>query len=105
MKQAWRWFGPNDPVTLDVVRQVGATDIVSALHHVPRVRRGRSVMSSATAISIESTPPGRSPLRWSVIESIRVADDIKRYGVGAKQSITAWIASLDAAAPNATSPV
>jgi mannonate dehydratase len=98
MRQAWRWFGPNDPVTLDAVRQAGATDIVSALHHVPPgeawtrgdVERHRNL--------IESTPPGRMPLRWSVIESIPVADDIKRHGTHAKQSIAAWIASLEAAA-------
>ncbi|MBM6594375.1 mannonate dehydratase [Microvirga pudoricolor] len=98
MRQAWRWFGPNDPVTLDTVRQAGATDIVSALHHVPPgeawtledVERHRSI--------IETTPPGRSPLSWSVIESIPVADDIKRHGAGATQSIAAWIASLEAAA-------
>jgi mannonate dehydratase len=98
MRQAWRWFGPNDPVTLDAVRQAGATDIVSALHHVPPgeawtlgdVERHRNF--------IESTPPGRSSLRWSVIESIPIADDIKRHGAHAKQSIAAWIASLEAAA-------
>jgi mannonate dehydratase len=98
MKQAWRWFGPTDPVTLDTVRQAGATDIVSALHHVPPgeawspsdVERHRNL--------IETTPPGRSPLTWSVVESIPVADDIKRQGAGAKQSIAAWITSLEAAA-------
>jgi mannonate dehydratase len=98
MRQAWRWFGPTDPVTLDIVRQAGATDIVSALHHVPPgeawspsdVERHRNL--------IETTPPGRSPLTWSVVESIPVADDIKRQGAGAKQSIAAWITSLEAAA-------
>jgi mannonate dehydratase len=98
MRQAWRWFGPTDPVTLDAVRQAGATDIVSALHHVPPgeawlpgdVERHRNL--------IETTPPGRTSLTWSVVESIPVADDIKRQGAGAKKSIEAWIASLEAAA-------
>src|ERR671910_1563273 len=98
MRQAWRWFGPTDPVTLDAVRQAGATDIVSALHHVPPGDAWSSDDVERHRNLIETTPPGRSPLTWSVVESIPVADDIKRHGAGAKQSIAAWIASLEAAA-------
>ena len=47
---------------------------------------------------IETSPPGRSPLRWSVVESIPIPDDVKRLGGEAKQSIEAWIASMEAVA-------
>ena len=98
MKEAWRWFGPQDPVALDHVRQAGATDIVSALH---QLKPGAVWTEAAVAERknlIETTPPGRKPLYWSVVESIPIPDDVKRLGKGAKQSIEAWIASLQAVA-------
>jgi mannonate dehydratase len=98
MKQAWRWFGPNDPVTLDHVRQAGATDIVSALHHVPPGEAWTREEVKRHQDFVETTPPGRTPLTWSVVESIPVADDIKRQGSDAKRSVEAWIASLQAVA-------
>ncbi|MBV9634997.1 MAG: mannonate dehydratase [Methylobacteriaceae bacterium] len=98
MRQAWRWFGPDDPVNLDHIRQAGATDIVSALHDVaPGVAWTREGVETRQRI-IEDTPPGRTPLVWSVVESIPLADEIKRLGKGAKGAIEAWIASLEAVA-------
>jgi mannonate dehydratase len=98
MRQAWRWFGPKDPVKLDHVRQAGATDIVSALHHVPPGEAWTRADVDRHRDLIEATPTGRTPLAWSVIESIPIADDIKRQGRDAARSIEAWIASLEAVA-------
>ena len=89
MIEGWRWFGPQDPVSLDDVRQAGATDIVSALHQTPI---GAVWTESAIAERkdfIEATPPGRTPLRWSVVESIPIPDDVKRRGAIATRSIEA----------------
>ena len=98
MKQGWRWFGPSDPVTLDHARQAGVTDIVSALHHVPPGVAWTREQVEARRALIEVGPADRTPLRWSVVESIPVADEIKRHGRAARGAIAAWIASLEAVA-------
>src|ERR1700733_3180344 len=100
MLQAWRWYGPKDYVSLDDVRQAGATDIVNALHEAPPgVEWTKAAVAEAKQL-IEETPPGRSPLRWSVVESIPVPDDVKRLGRAASASIDVWIASMEAVAAN-----
>ena len=100
MLQAWRWYGPGDNVSLDDVRQAGATDIVNALHEAPPgVEWTRTAVADRKRL-IEETPPGRSALRWSVVESIPVPDDVKRLGAAAAPSIDVWIASMEAVAVN-----
>lgn len=98
MRQGWRWFGPEAPVTLDDVRQTGATNIVSSLHQVPIGRAWTESDVSERKAMIENTPPGRSSLTWSVVESIPIPDAVKRKGGQAKAEIEAWIASLEAVA-------
>ena len=100
MLQAWRWYGPNDNVSLDDVRQAGATDIVTALHEaLPGVEWTRAAVAARKRL-IEDAPAGRSALRWSVVESIPVPDEVKRLGGVAKTSIDVWIASMEAVAAN-----
>jgi mannonate dehydratase len=97
MRQGWRWYGPDDPVTLDHVRQAGATEIVSALHQfAPGEPWPQKAVAERKAI-IENTPGDRVPLRWTVVESIPVPDDILLQG-GAARSIDTWIESLRACA-------
>ena len=96
--QGWRWYGPDDPVSLDDIRQAGATDVVTALHQVPIGEAWTRAAVEQRKEIIENGPPGRSPLTWSVVESIPVPDDVKRLGGKATRSIEAWIASLEAVA-------
>ncbi|WFU50792.1 mannonate dehydratase [Sinorhizobium terangae] len=98
MRQGWRWFGPDAPVTLDDVRQAGATNVVSALHQVPIGEAWTEEAVRERQSLIESTPAGRTPLKWSVVESIPIPDLVKRKGGKAKAEIEAWIASLEAVA-------
>jgi mannonate dehydratase len=98
MRQAWRWYGPDDPVTLDHVRQAGASEIVSALHqYAPGEVWPRTAVAERKAL-IENTPAGRVPLKWTIVESIPVPDDIQRGGAGAARATEAWIESMRAVA-------
>ena len=98
MRQGWRWFGPTSDVSLDEVRQVGATDIVSALHELPIGAVWTDASVAERKNLIETTPAGRVPLSWSVIESIPIPDVVKRQGGAAKAEIETWIASMEAVA-------
>ncbi len=95
MRESWRWFGPSDPVTIDDIRQTGATDIVSALHAIPAgeiwsidaIRRHQSL--------IETTESGLAKLTWSVVESIPVHEDIKLARAGHEKYVENWISSME----------
>ena len=100
LRQGWRWFGPNDPVPLDHIRQAGAAEIVTALHQTPIGEAWTDKAVAERKNVIETTKPGQAPLTWTVTESIPIPDDVKRLGGAATASIEAWIASMEALARN-----
>lgn len=98
MREGWRWYGPDDPVSLDDIRQAGASDVVTALHHIPIGTAWTEAEVARRKWEVEEAAPHRTRLTWSVVESIPIPDDVKRLGAEAKASIAAWIASLEAVA-------
>lgn len=91
MEKTWRWFGPSDPIKLNELRQIGVEGIVTSLYDIPagelwpedRVGRLRGMIED-------------SGLRWSVVESLPVAETIKYGGADRDEVIDLYRGSLAA---------
>ena len=89
MEKTWRWFGKKDPITLNMLKQIGVEGIVTALHDVPLGQ-----VWTREAINNLRSEIERHGMRWSVVESLPVVETIKYAGPGRDEQIEIYKQSM-----------
>ncbi|WP_028966646.1 mannonate dehydratase [Sphingomonas phyllosphaerae] len=89
MTQAMRWFGPRDPVPLAHIRQAGASEVVTALHHIPNGDVWPREEIAAQRAMIEAAGLG-----WTTVESVPVHEAIKTAEAERDRLIDQYITTL-----------
>ena len=89
LEQTWRWFGPEDRVTLRDAREAGAVGIVTALHEVPAGETW-----PVEAIQKRQNVVRAAGLEWTVVESLEVTERIKMRAPGWERDVESFAQSI-----------
>jgi len=96
MRQTWRWFGPQEPTSIDDMRQAGVEGVVSALHHIATgavwAREEIAKRQAEIGRTRDGSPSG---LAWEVVESLPVSEDIKKQQGNWRAHIVNYKTSLE----------
>ena len=90
MRQTWRWFGPDDTVTLQDIRQAGAVGVVTALYHILPGKIWPQDQIHKRRQEIEA-----AGLSWDVVESLPVSEAIRSGAPDAAAHFKTWAMSLE----------
>ncbi len=78
MQNSFRWYGPNDPVSLSHIRQSNAEFIVTSLHNIPYGEKWTTHdIKERINIINKANSSKNINLKWNVVESIPVHNNIK----------------------------
>ena len=104
MRQTWRWFGPADTISIELLPQAGVEGVVSALHHIDNGAVWDAAEISQRQQEIAFASDGKSTgLKWEVVESLPVSEAIKTQTGDWKAHIENYKTSLTNLAEAGTS--